>query len=245
MKNSFYKWQGVFFITAIGIMPAAWSATNDSDHSGDSKAATAVAQADIPVFDRSAFRLLGTAQFGDARQGSAVVIEDVATGKRRLCAIGEPLYGGVLRSIERGRVAVETPAGMQHLELPEGKVVNLPSPEASPNAVKNTQSSGISSKIRLKHLLKASGLRPVQRQDRIYGLLFYQNAKALKRMGLKRGDVIVAIDEQGVDANQTAAELETLLSRPAKTLEIIRGGNRQTIAISTGLNAATPMKGKP
>lgn len=181
--------------------------------------------------------LAGVIADRDPERGQAIIGESAAAGK--LYAVGAAIPGGAhLKSVYGDHVLIERNGGVESLMLPHtllkgtAPVAADAAPLAAP-AVRDNASL-------LAGLVR---VQPVFNQGKLSGYRIFPGAgrgvSAFNELGLRPGDMILAVNGTTLDDPARAMEvLQTLSSAGNATVTVARNGENQDIALNlAALNA--------
>lgn len=176
------------------------------------------------------FKLVGTAVADDPSKNFAI-IEIQSTGRQGSYREGDRVGDVLIKKILSGSVVISTRTGDQTLSMSYGKrsegdvqppqeMARLDREEVDATFPENMQ------------LMRAIGVRPHIEAGRPGGILIYNidPASIFRRMGLKNGDVIIAVNGKPVTSTQQTVEFYDALRKGGTiSLEIKRGQTKQEL----------------
>lgn len=223
------KWSGLVVTAGVLISGKAFADSSVRDAAPPQLSPHTKTQAPGPTaesLDSAAVRLLGTILPGN-QQPNAAVVEDTATGARRVQEVGDAFYGGVVQSIERGRMKVAIGDTLRTFELPQGAVLNPSRPESNAFPASGEPRKRLRNRAFLPFL--ATALEPYKDGGVITGARIRKlRAIGSKRLrGFRTGDIIRAIDGEPITTEEVLSRIpQRMLEQPMVNLEIERKGQR-------------------
>jgi general secretion pathway protein C len=173
--------------------------------------------------------LAGVIANPDPGKGVAIIGENAAVGK--LYAVGAAIPGGVhLHAVYSDRVLLERNGALETLMLPH----SAPGRPAAPQAAAPRAAAGRESASLLAGLAR---VQPVFNQGKLQGYRIFpggaHGASAFSQLGLKPGDMIMAVNGTALDDAARAMEvLQTLSSSATATVTVSRNGQTQEVNLN-------------
>ena len=178
--------------------------------------------------------LAGVIADKDPAKGQAIIGDTAAAAK--LIAVGATISGGArLSSVYGDRVLLERNGRLETLMLPRTATKSAPSPLTPPSSTKtNTLQDNATV---LAGLVR---VQPVFNQGKLSGYRIFpgggHGTSAFNQLGLRAGDLILAVNGTSLDDAGRAMEvLQTLSSSASATVTVSRNGQPQEV----NLNLAT------
>ena len=178
--------------------------------------------------------LAGVIADKDPAKGQAIIGDTAAAAK--LVAVGATISGGArLSSVYGDRVLLERNGRLETLMLPHAATKSAPSPLTPPSSTKtNTLQDNATV---LAGLVR---VQPVFNQGKLSGYRIFpgggHGTSAFNQLGLRAGDLILAVNGTSLDDAGRAMEvLQTLSSSASATVTVSRNGQAQEV----NLNLAT------
>jgi general secretion pathway protein C len=181
----------------------------------------------------AALVLAGVLADRDPARGQAIIGEKAASAK--LYAVGAAIPGGAhLRSVYSDRVLIERNGVLESLLLPHTPLKAAP-PGPAPAPLLRTAAAGARDNATL--LAGIMRVQAVFNQGKLDGYrIFPGNSRgtgAFQEMGLRAGDMILAVNGTALDDPARAMEvLQTLSSSGSATVTVSRDGTSQEIALN-------------
>jgi general secretion pathway protein C len=181
----------------------------------------------------AALVLTGVLADRDPARGQAIIGERAASAK--LYAVGATIPGGAhLRSVYADRVLIERNGAIESLLLPHTPLKSAP-PGPLPAPLLRTSAAGPRDNATL--LAGIMRVQPVFNQGKLDGYRIFpgngRGAGAFQEMGLRAGDMILAVNGTALDDPARAMEvLQTLSSSGSATVTVSREGTSQEIALN-------------
>ena len=173
-------------------------------------------------------KLVGTVVAADPEQ-SLAVIENPTTGRQRVYREGDQLGDGFVKKILFGKVIVETGAGEEVLAMGGGS--SSPSPRQTARLDRETVDSAIPDYTQMMRQIR---VRPKFEGGQPSGFVIYNigAGSIFEQMGLKDGDVIVAVNGRTFDTTQPVVEFyDALMEDETVSLEVKRGDSTQRLLL--------------
>ncbi len=188
--------------------------------------------------------LAGVIADRDPQRGQAIIGENAAAAK--LYAVGAAIPGGAhLKSVYSDRVLIERNGGVESLMLPHTPLPG-PGPGGADTALLATPA------VRDNATLLAGLVRvqPVFNQGKLGGYRIFpgagRGASAFNELGLRPGDMILAVNGTTLDDPARAMEvLQTLSSAGTATVTVARNGENQDIALNLAALSAVEQGDAP
>ena len=193
--------------------------------------AGASASGDAPP-TTAALVLTGVLADRDPARGRAIIGEKAASAK--LYAVGAAIPGGAhLRSVYADRVLIERNGALESLLLPHTPLKSAP--PGPPLPLLRTSAAGPRDNATL--LAGIMRVQPVFTQGKLDGYRIFpgngRGAGAFQEMGLRAGDMILAVNGTPLDDPTRAMEvLQTLSSSGSATVTVSREGAAQELALN-------------
>ena len=193
--------------------------------------------------------LTGVLADRDPARGQAIIGERAASAK--LYGVGDAIPGGAhLRSVYSDRVLIERNGALESLLLPHTPLKPAPPGTALAPLLRTSAAAPRDNATLLAGIMR---VQPVFIQGKLEGYRIFpgngRGAGAFQEMGLRAGDLILAVNGSALDDPSRAMEvLQTLSSSGSATVTVSRDGSPQEIAlnlatlnaIAEGEGAATP-----
>jgi general secretion pathway protein C len=184
--------------------------------------------------------LTGVLADRDPSRGQAIIGERAASAK--LYAVGAAIPGGAhLRSVYADRVLIERNGALESLLLPHTPLKSAPPGSALAPLLRTSAASPRDNATLLAGIMR---VQPVfSQQGKLDGYRIFpgngHGAAAFQQMGLRAGDLILAVNGSTLDDPSRAMEvLQTLSSSGSATVTVSRQGTSQEIALNLAtLNA--------
>lgn len=193
----------------------------------------APAASDNQGAEASGLQLFGVRLAADPSRSTAIL--GSAGSSQASFAIGDQVAAGVtLTSVGPGHVTVSQNGAPRRLSLPEASVAAIAAaalpPASGPPAV---ASPGAAEAIDPTQLLAETGLRPrlSNGQPDGYTVIPRGDGSALRRAGLKPGDVLLTVNGQALSPERMSELGDTLGSSPSVVVTIERDGKQQTLTL--------------
>lgn len=184
--------------------------------------------------------LAGTIASDDPREGLAIIGENSNSAK--VYAVGNSLPGGVrLHSVYKDRVLLDRGGQIESLALPRkysgGSAAPLPPPPppvaaADGNAVERVRKLISQDPGLLSDIMRP---QPVFAQGRQRGYRVYpgRNREAFNRLGLRPGDLVLAVNGTPLDDPARGQEIfRTIGSSSEAHITVIRNGQQQDLTLN-------------
>lgn len=164
-----------------------------------------------------------------------------SSGRSRVVAVGDAAFGGLVRTIESGRVVVEFDGQPTELRLPRAQAAHAspPRPAAAPRAAEG----GVTLERRelerrlaseTPRILAETTLTPVQVGSQVTGFTLSRipDGTILSDAGLQAGDVLTQVNDVPIDSLATLIGLyPRLQSENSVRAVVLRGGVPVTLSI--------------
>ena len=183
--------------------------------------------------------LTGVLADREPSRGQAIIGERATTAK--LYAVGAAIPGGAhLRSVYADRVLIERNGALESLLLPHNPLKPAPPGTALAPLLRTSAAGPRDNATLLAGIMR---VQPVFSQGKLDGYRIFpgngRGAGAFQEMGLRAGDLILAVNGSALDDPSRAMEvLQTLSSSGSATVTVSREGTSQEIALNLAtLNA--------
>jgi general secretion pathway protein C len=183
--------------------------------------------------------LTGVLADRDPARGQAIIGERAASAK--LYGVGDAIPGGAhLRSVYADRVLIERNGALESLLLPHTPLKSAPPGTALAPLLRTSAAGARDNATLLAGIMR---VQPVFVQGKLEGYRIFpgnsRGAGAFQEMGLRAGDLILAVNGSALDDPSRAMEvLQTLSSSGSATVTVSRDGSPQEIALNLAtLNA--------
>ncbi len=181
----------------------------------------------------AALVLAGVLADRDPSRGQAIIGDKAASAK--LYAVGAAIPGGAhLRSVYSDRVLIERNGTLESLLLPHTPLKAAPPGPAAAPLLRTAAAGGRDNATLLAGLMR---VQPVFNQGKLDGYRIFpgngRGSGAFQEMGLRAGDLILAVNGTALDDPARAMEvLQTLSSSGSATVTVSREGTSQEIALN-------------
>src|SRR5690606_32256385 len=183
--------------------------------------------------------LTGIIAGDDPKVGLAIIGENANSA--RVKAVGDSLSGGaVLHGVYADRVLIERGGRIESLALPRQYNTGPPPPMPSVSALPATENPVIERMRRLVNEdpgLVADIMRPqavfAQGKQRGYRVYPGRNRQAFLRLGLRPGDLVIAINGTPLDDPARGQEIfQTIGSASEAQVTVLRNGRQQDLTLN-------------
>jgi general secretion pathway protein C len=178
--------------------------------------------------------LVGVLANQDPQQGYAILGPSAAAVK--LYTVGNPLPGGArLHSVYPDRVLVDRGGSVEALMLPRQSTVSGPAPAPAPLAAATIDR--VQQLVRDNPGIIGEIMRPqavlVEGRQRGYRVYPGPNQQAFSRLGLRAGDLVIAINGTTLDDPSRGGEVFGTLGSVAEArVTVVRNGSQQDLVLN-------------
>jgi general secretion pathway protein C len=180
----------------------------------------------------TALVLTGVLADRDPSRGQAIIGEKAISAK--LYAVGASIPGGAhLRSVFADHVLIERNGAIESVLLPHTPLKSMP---GAPAATPLLRTSAAGQRDNATLLAGIMRVQPVFNQGKLEGYRVFpgtgRGAGVFQQMGLRAGDMILAVNGTALDDPTRAMEvLQTLSSSGSATVTVSRGGATQDVPL--------------
>jgi general secretion pathway protein C len=182
--------------------------------------------------DAAGLQLFGVRLAADPGRSTAILGN--AGASQASFAIGDQVAAGVtLASVGPGHVVLSQNGARRRLSLPEAPVAAVPAAVPLASSPPANASPGTTEAVDPAQLLQETGLRPRLSNGQAdgYTVIPRGDGSALRRAGLRPGDVLLTVNGQALNPERMSELGDMLGSQASMVVTIERDGKQETLTL--------------